>query len=52
MRIETPEAGQPKDYLRTLDFESGEIKVIGPATAAIGCGRPLYPGPTMSPSSI
>ncbi|MGD0775473.1 MAG: glycoside hydrolase N-terminal domain-containing protein [Candidatus Solibacter sp.] len=28
MRIDLPEAGQPKDYLRTLDFESGEIKVL------------------------
>jgi alpha-L-fucosidase 2 len=28
MRIEFPEADQPKDYLRTLDFESGEIKVF------------------------
>jgi alpha-L-fucosidase 2 len=27
MRIEIPKAGKPKDYLRTLDFESGEIKV-------------------------
>lgn len=26
MRIEIPKAGQPKDYLRTVDFESGEIK--------------------------
>ena len=28
MRIEFPEAGQPREFLRTLDFESGEIKVF------------------------
>lgn len=28
MRIDLPEAGQPRDYLRTLDFASGEIKVF------------------------
>src|SRR3974390_1716989 len=27
MHIELPEAGVPKDYLRSVDFESGEIKV-------------------------
>jgi len=27
MRIETPAAGRPKDYLRTVNFETGEIKV-------------------------
>jgi hypothetical protein len=27
MRIEIPEAGRPKDYLRTTDFESGELNV-------------------------
>lgn len=28
MRIEIPQAGTPKDFLRTLDFESGEVKVL------------------------
>jgi len=28
MRIDIPAAGRPKDHLRTLDFESGEIKVV------------------------
>lgn len=27
MRLETPEAGEVEDYLRTTDFESGEVKV-------------------------
>src|SRR6185437_1753927 len=27
MQLESPKAGQARNYLRTLDFESGEIKV-------------------------
>jgi len=27
MHMQTPEAGKPREYLRTVDFDSGEIKV-------------------------